>query len=128
MSVNPEEKKQILEMLTSGKITQDQALELLAALEEGTEESIKTPSTEKKFLRIRVQDKRGDGDKVNVNIPLGLVKVGLKLASKYADDEDLKALEKIDFDEVLEMIEQGAEGKLVEVDTKEGEKVEIIVE
>jgi hypothetical protein len=127
MSVNPEEKKQILEMLTSGKITQDQALELLAALEEG-EETIKKPSTEKKFLRIRVQDGHGDGDKVNVNIPLGLVKVGLKLASKYADDEDLKALDNIDFDEVLEMIEQGAEGKLVEVDTKDGEKVEIIVE
>lgn len=128
MSVNPEEKKQILEMLTSGKITQDQALELLAALEEGTEESIKTSSTEKKFLRVRVQDGGGHGDKVNINIPLGLVKVGLKLASKYADDEDLKALDKIDFDEVLEMIEQGAEGKIVEVDTKDGEKVEIIVE
>jgi hypothetical protein len=127
MSVNSEEKKQILEMLTSGKITQDQALELLAALEEGTEESIKKPSTEKKFLRVRVRDGE-DGDKVNINIPLGLVKVGLKLASKYADDEDLKALDKIDFDEVLEMIEQGAEGKIVEVDTKDGEKVEIIVE
>lgn len=127
MSVNSEEKKQILEMLTSGKISQDQALELLAALEEGTEESIKKPATEKKFLRVRVQD-GNDGDKVNINIPLGLVKVGLKLASKYADDEDLKALDKIDFDEVLEMIEQGAEGKIVEVDTKDGEKVEIIVE
>lgn len=127
MSVNPEEKKQILEMLTSGKITQEQALELLAALEEGTE-TIKTPSTEKKFLRVRVQDGGGNGDKVNINIPLGLVKVGLKLASKYADDEDLKALDKIDFDEVLEMIEQGAEGKIVEVDTKDGEKIEIIVE
>ncbi|BES64618.1 hypothetical protein SANA_10570 [Gottschalkiaceae bacterium SANA] len=127
MSVNSEEKKQILEMLTSGKITQDQALELLAALEEGREESIKKPSTEKKFLRVRVQD-GNEGDKVNINIPLGLVKVGLKLASKYADDEDLKALDNIDFDEVLEMIEQGAEGKIVEVDTKDGEKVEIIVE
>jgi 2-methylcitrate dehydratase PrpD len=127
MKANAEEKKQILEMLTSGKITQEQAMELLNALDMTEEETVKAPTGEKKFLRVRVDDKAG-GDKVNVNIPLGLVKVGLKLASKYADDEDLKALEKIDFDEVLEMIEQGAEGKLVEVETKEGEKVEVYVE
>lgn len=127
MKSNSEEKKQILEMLTSGKITQEQAMELLNALDETEEETISTPSSEKKFLRIRVDDKSG-GDKVNINIPLGLVKIGLKLASKYADDDDLKALEKVDMDEVLQMIEEGVEGKLVEVDTNEGEKVEIYVE
>jgi len=128
MKANSEEKRQILDMLASGKITQEQAMELLNALDEGEEETIATPTGEKKFLRIRVNDANGEGDKVNVNIPIGLVKIGLKLASKYADDEDLKALEKVDMDEVLRMIEEGVEGKLVEVDTKEGEKVEIFVE
>ncbi len=128
MKANSEEKRQILDMLASGKITQEQAMELLNALDEGEEETIATPTGEKKFLRIRVNDASGEGDKVNVNIPIGLVKIGLKLASKYADDEDLKALEKVDMDEVLRMIEEGVEGKLVEVDTKEGEKVEIFVE
>ncbi len=127
MKANAEEKKQILEMLTSGKITQDQAMELLNALDGSEEETIKTPSGKKKFLRIRVDDKKG-GDKVNINIPIGLVKIGLKLASKYGDDDDLKALEKVDMEEVLQMIEEGVEGKLVEVDTNEGEKVEIYVE
>lgn len=127
MKTNAEEKKQILEMLTAGKITQEQAMELLNALEEGTEDETITPSGQKKFLRIRVDDKQG-GDKVNINIPIGLVKIGLKLASKYADDDDLKALEKVDLDEVLRLIEEGVEGKLVEVDTSEGEKVEIYVE
>lgn len=84
-----EDRKRILGMLAEGKITADEAGMLLDALETGGEEIPKgepgirnvdallgAPSMPK-YLYVRVDGK----DKVDVKVPLGLVRAGLKLTS-----------------------------------------------
>lgn len=81
-----EERRKILSMLAEGKIKVDEAERLLQAIGEENlpkseiETSAKTG--EPKYLKIKVTPKDGRSkDKVNVTVPLLLIKAGLKLSS-----------------------------------------------
>ncbi|HYV75848.1 MAG TPA: hypothetical protein VFB24_16470 [Candidatus Binatia bacterium] len=85
-----EHRRQILEMLATGKITADEAERLIAALEKsdsplssggGTSSSAAKP----KYLRVLV-DSNDSGDpyhgpvKVNIRVPMQLLRAGVRLA------------------------------------------------
>ncbi|MEW5959825.1 MAG: hypothetical protein AB1801_19030 [Chloroflexota bacterium] len=126
-----EERLQILKMLEAGQINAEEAAQLLAALETATkkEQEPATPSTppgqgRARWLRIRVTDEATGKRKVNVNLPLGMVNVALKVGAKFAPD-----IKDMNLDELFEAIKSGAEGKIVDVqDEEDGERVEIFVE
>lgn len=121
-----EERMQILEMVEEGKINTKDAMELLDALERN-QELIK-PKTEAKWLKILVRT-MDDNPKVNVNIPLSLVDVGLKLAKKFDPKLEESGLDQIDLDEIIEAVKNGAEGQIVDVEDEENQtKVKIYVE
>ncbi|WIV12535.1 hypothetical protein [Proteiniborus sp. MB09-C3] len=124
MSYLKEEKMQILKMIEDGKITSADGLELLGALEE--KENLPISKTSK-WLKIKVHDP-DDNAKVNVNIPLALVDVGLKMATKFSPELKNSDLKDIDFNEIVELIKNGAEGKIVDIESGDGERVEIVVE
>ncbi len=127
MSNLKEEKMEILKMVSEGKISHDEGLELLDALE-SPKINLEKKSLEGKWLRIKVNEKDG-ATKVNVNLPLALIEVGLKIGSKFSDDLDNEVLKGIDFDEILEMIKNGASGKILEVEeSEENTKIEIYVD
>lgn len=84
----------------------------------------KDPS--KMIMRIKVLS--ADGDRVNVNLPMSLVKMGLEsgmLNNMVGNNESLKG---IDFNSLMHMVEQGAIGKLVEVQSADGDLVDITIE
>lgn len=121
-----EERLQILEMVEDGKINASEAMELLAALERNRQEI--TPKKDVKWLKVRVKTME-DQPKVTVNIPISLVNVGLKLAKTYDPKLKESGLEKINIDEILEAVKNGAEGKIVDVIDEENQtKVKVYVE
>jgi SHOCT-like domain len=122
-----EERLQILKMIEEGKISAGEGAELLRALDregdQGPDEPLKGASSPRWF-RVRVTDVASGKSKVSVNIPMGLVNAGIKMGARFAPD-----LEGVNFDEITEMINSGAQGKIVDVvDNEEGERVEIFVE
>ena len=82
-----DEKKKILEMLSSGKINVAEAEQLLAAVGQGSAEATATspmagPEKKRpKYLRIEVktQDESGPQN-VNVRVPFNLLRAGVRLA------------------------------------------------
>jgi hypothetical protein len=77
-----EERKKILEMLSEKKITAEEAEELLSAIsKEGA--GTGTVKKEPKYLRIMVEPgpNSKSPDRVNVRVPLKLIRAGLKLAA-----------------------------------------------
>ena len=77
-----------------------------------------------RWLRIRVTDVNTGRPKVNVNIPMGLVNVGLKMGAKFAPEVD-----GLDVQQITEAINSGMTGKIIDVmDEEDGEHVEIYVE
>ena len=136
-----EDKKRILQMIEEGKVTAAEGMDLLAALEESPLVGEGSPALRKRFLRVRVSSEKGT--KANVNIPLSLLKVFSKLwgfgmvllpleARRELEKKGID-LAKIDFEELINLVEQGlSDGKLIDVETdddKEGfTKVEVYVE
>lgn len=123
------EKKQILDMVKENKITPEQGVELLDALGESNDTISLSNNTPKgngnKFLRIKVDEA---DEKVNINVPIALVGVALKLAEKYVKPEDRGSLKGIDINEIVELIESGAEGKILDVKSSDGTTVEIFID
>jgi hypothetical protein len=75
-----EQRRQILEMLADGKITADEAEALIAALHH----QAAGPETKQrpKYLRVTVSTTEVDGPgRVNVRVPLQLLRAGVRLAS-----------------------------------------------
>ena len=109
-----ENRTRILEMLAENKITVDEAERLLAVA--GTEETTETPNTPEttgnkqlpKYLRVVVTPGPGstemdDVDKVNVRVPMNLIRAGMKLTSlipPHASDKMNEAMREkgVDFD------------------------------
>ena len=132
-----EERKRVLEMLANGKITSDEAEQLLKKLEtsradsEGpngtrTSESRGVP----RYLRILMGD--ADGDKVNIRIPLALVRTGIKLSTMVPSKASEKMKEKgIDLSPLSELQDEelmkALEELSVDVDS-DGDTVRIFCE
>lgn len=80
-------------------------------------------------LTLRVYVNSTDGNRVKVNVPMSLVKVcmelGVDVTPSINGKETMKAL---DFEKIIELVERGAIGKLVEVETSDGDTVEVVVE
>lgn len=83
-----ESRRKVLEMLAQGKVNTDQAERLIAALEKDDAENgsaVATevrPATKFKYLRVLVDGVEEGGPlKVNVRVPLQLLRAGVKLAS-----------------------------------------------
>lgn len=144
-----EERRQILAMLAEKKITVDEAERLLNALNEPgdrRESSAETPrgvsdATKKKpkFLCVQVLPKNREGkrgEKINIKVPLFLLKTGLKLKGVLPEEVgekikaklgekgiDLTGLDEKSFDELV----QGLTELSIDVDD-EDEQVRICCE
>lgn len=141
-----EDRTRILKMVAEGKISVQEAEELFEAMGEGvgsenstssdTEEKTR-PAKKLKYLRVVV--KSGDGDDVNIKVPLALLRAGIKLSSvmpkgvsekvnvHLADhglDIDLNDLKNGNIEQIIESL-----GDMeVTVDSSDGDKVRIFCE
>ena len=120
-----EERARILQMISEGKISAEEGARLLSALRD-SETAAPAPTKAKsgRWFRVRVIDLETDRVKVNVNLPMSLVSVATKMGARFSPE-----IEDLDWSELLATIEEGAVGKLVEVEDDEGrERVEVFVE
>lgn len=131
-----ESRKKILEMLSKGKISVDEAADLLSKIgsestPEESDTSMKVSGKKPRYLRVTVDS--ADGDKVNVRVPLSLVKTGIKLGAlmpKQASEAinqqgfDLAELANLNGDELIEALADLE----VNVDSADGDIVRVFCE
>ena len=142
-----EEKQKILKMVEEGKITAQEALELLEALgktEEIVPPSPKKPKGKKKMFRIRIDAQGDEGGKgrakVNVNIPIDVAKKLTSLtrmipnSAKSEMEKEGFNIDELNLNELLEAIENGdMDESIVDIDAEGddgegGAKVKIYVD
>lgn len=135
---NAEERLKILTLLQEGKITADQAARLLEALE--TSSSVKagtrpTPpamppfppaqSGSGRWLRVRVTDTDTGKTRVNIRMPLSLVRSGIKMGARFVSPE----IEGLDENTLMDFVSSGEIGQIIDVyDEEDGEHVEVFIE
>lgn len=119
-----EERMQILKMIEARQINAEEGAQLLAALDKAVKGSQAAPQGAPRWFRVRVTDLRTGKNKVNVNIPMGLVNVGIKMGARFAPE-----VEGLDVDQITRAIREGAQGKIIDVeDEEDAERVEIFIE
>lgn len=78
------------------------------------------------LLRINIHTVKGD--KVRVNLPLALVKIASQMDMEMLQFKGSEVLKTLDLKAIVAMIESGVVGKIVEVESSEGDIVEVTVE
>ena len=134
-------RQEILEMLSAGQISVDEATELLntpasdaIAVQEPAPAPAPAPMPAPapksgnggpRWLRIQVSELDSGRNRVRVNVPLGLVNFGLRVGARFTDEVDNDMLR-----DVMEALKGGdVTGTLVEVeDAEDNERVHIFVE
>lgn len=117
-----EERHKILHLVQEGKITADEAARLLDALRDQME-SAQQRKRKPRWVRIRVTDMEAQKVRVNLTLPVGLVRAGLRVSGNIA------GMEGLDTGELEEMLNRGETGYIL--DTREAganERVEIFIE
>ena len=79
-------------------------------------------------MMLRIVVDSSDGDRVRVNLPLGLVQVAIETGMEMPQITGSDTLKSIDLRKIMEMVSHGAVGNLVEVDSGDGDTVRIFVE
>lgn len=137
-------RKEILQMLSEGKIDVAHATELLnEARESGEPES--TPNREpagepapqaaktapsgkagRRWLHVHVSDLESGRNRVRVNVPLGLVNIGLKIGAHFTDEMDDDHIVRKVMDALQD---ESLTGTLVEVeDADDNERVHVFID
>jgi len=119
-----EERMQILQMIESGQITAEEGAKLLAALKSSGGPAEPSAGSEPRWFRVRVTDLRSGRSKMNINIPMALVDVGIKMGARFVPES-----EDVDFEQVRDALRRGQQGRIFDIeDDEDQERVEIFVE
>ncbi len=134
---------EILNMVREGKVSAEQGAELLEAMRGPSSPVLAAPGRRPQFVRVKVDIKGGDKETVavNVNLPIALADLALKLAegAKFQHGDHtivlgdyVKQFSGMDMATILQLVKEGAQGKLVDVNIggNDGEtvKVEVVVD
>ncbi len=79
-------------------------------------------------MMLRIIVNSADGDKVRVNLPMAIIKVGIEIGMNMPEVNGKEVLKGIDFNQILALVDKGLIGKIVEVERADGDIVEIFVE
>ncbi len=128
-----EERLKVLQMVKDGKISAEDAAELLAALDAAAERKANPSAApippyagdrRNRWLRVRVTDTDTGKVRVNVRLPTSMINAGMKMGMRFAPE-----VEGMDISQLMTFIESGEVGQIVDVyDEEDGEHVEVFIE
>lgn len=121
-----DDRLRILEMIANKAITAAEGAELLKAVDQA-DNQLKVQPKKNAFKMFKVKVLSSDGDKVNVQIPIEFAKVALKSGKGFMKIDQIENFD-FDVDSILDMIDSGALGKIVDVESANGDIVEIVIE
>lgn len=122
-----DEVMRVLKMVEEGKISAEKGAELIEAMK--GERSLvvqEQPKISYDELMLKVRVISADKDNVNVQLPLKFIKGVLGACGKMP--MNIKGMEGIDINMLMEAIDSGLTGKIVDVKSANGDIVEVVIE
>ena len=121
-----DDRLRILEMIASKTITAAEGADLLKAIDDNPSSVVAKPKKQA-FKMFKIKVLSAEGDKVNVQIPLEFARVALKSGKGFMKIDQIDGLD-LDLELILDMIDSGTLGKIVDIESADGDTVEIIIE
>ncbi len=81
-----------------------------------------------KDMMLRMKVDSPDGDKVRISVPMALVQVAVEMGMAMPQVNGNAALQNVDLKQVLNMVEKGVMGNIMEVEASDGTTVYVYVE
>jgi hypothetical protein len=144
-----EERIRVLRMVEEGKLSPDAAAKLLAALTESAKTAQSTPRAEQarasggsgvaaeqragarpKRLRIKISGNRGGKNKnIDVDLPVGAVRVLNTVLNRLGATSTIAAgAQGVSAQDVVNMVDSGMFGRIVDIRGDDGEHIEVMLE
>ncbi len=127
-----EERMRILMMIQEGKISAAEGAQLIEALDELNEPTPPAPLSPGEFsigkrphyLRILVTDSDTGKTRVNVSLPVSLIRSGLQMGAKLVPE-----VEGLSLEDLSAWMTSGESGEILDVfDEEDGEHIEVFLE
>jgi hypothetical protein len=128
-----EERVKILKMVQEGKLSAEQAVELLTVLDSPSNQPGGIPPVPPipplsarpgRWFRVRITDTDTGKVRVNVRMPVSMLNAGMKMGMRFSPE-----VQGLNPDELIEAIRTGEAGQIVDVyDEEDGEHVEVFIE
>ena len=131
-----DERLQVLKMLEEGKISAEEAAQLLEALKaseaassngDSQVQAVRQTPTKARWLRIEVKER--NGDRVHIRLPLVVVKAALRVGGHFSmggfDSDELGPDVMAELEQALM---EGETGMLIDVVEEDGDHVQIFLE
>ncbi|MFA5481119.1 MAG: helix-turn-helix transcriptional regulator [Bacilli bacterium] len=107
------------------------SVDSLLGSEHSKETTLLVPVEERKDINrmtFKITIDSSDGDKVRINLPMSLVKLLVEDGSPLPEINGKDTLKNVQWNQIFTLIEQGVIGKLVEIESSDGDIVNIAVE
>ena len=128
--VTSEERLKILKMVQEGKISAEEGINLMDALRESARPGGKTqpefrPGRKSgRWFRVRVTDQITGKIKVDIRLPINVVKAGSKLGARFSPE-----MSGLDMNQVMQYVDSGTTGRIFELThDSDQELVEVFIE
>jgi hypothetical protein len=128
-----EERIKVLRMVETGKVSAEEAVQLLAALDEGSSGSGPFPPNPPipplsmgsgRYFRVRVTDTCTGKTRVNLRMPLNVITAGMKMGMRFTPE-----VQGLNAEELMAAVRNGGIGQIVDIqDEQDGEHVEVFIE
>jgi hypothetical protein len=126
-----EERLKILRMIQESKITAEEGILLMEALDTGKPPAPKVPAIlaqpithGARYLRVRVTDTNTGKARVNIRLPISVINAGIKMGARFSPE-----IEGLDIAQLMDYIRSGETGQVLDVfDEEDGEHVEVFIE
>lgn len=128
--VTSDERLRVLRMVQEGKISAEEGIRLMDALNDSSREKQKTAPEQKsakknaRWFRVRVTDQITGKVKVDIHLPINVVKAGSKLGARFSPE-----MSGLDMDQLLEHVDAGTTGRIFDLThDSDQELVEVFIE
>mgnify|MGYP000856632362 CR=1 FL=1 len=128
--VTSDERLRVLRMVQEGKISAEEGIRLMDALSDGSREKSKSAPEQRpvkktaRWFRVRVTDQITGKIKVDIHLPINVVKAGSKLGARFSPE-----VSGLDMDQIMEHVDAGTTGRIFDlVHDSDQELVEVFIE
>ena len=122
------ERLRILQWVEDGKVSPEEGIRLIQALEEGDAQTRLPPhgpSREpSRWLRVQITHTTSGKVRLNVRLPVTVLNTGMKISARFSDE-----IGQIEMGKIFDAIEGGVTGQVIDVFAEQGEKrVQVFLE
>lgn len=121
-----EDEIRVLKMIEAGTITADEGMKLLEAIGGGDKGKSAKERKTVRSIRVHIHDE-SRSTPVDLKLPIGLFKAGIKIGEKFSPELQ-QAMSEINYEEIMQSVDDGITGEIMSVTTNDGHVVVIYLE